>query len=68
MDNEQTFLYSKQFGKESAIVVLNFTAEEQSFKLPAEFEGKVQLMHSNAGPGKGSKLVPYEARIYFARK
>jgi oligo-1,6-glucosidase len=65
IDNEETFIYSKHFGEEAAIVVLNFTAEEQPFKLPVCFEGNVRLVHANTGNGKGETLVAYEARIYF---
>lgn len=64
MDNEETFMYSKHSGSETAIVVLNFTAETQLFKLPAEFDGQVQLLQASAGRGKGERLLPYEARIY----
>ncbi len=65
IDNEQTFIYSQHFGGEAAVVVLNFTAEEQSFKLPAGFEGRVQLVQANTSASRCKKLLPYEARIYL---
>jgi oligo-1,6-glucosidase len=65
IDNEQTFVYSKHFGEKAAVVVLNFTAEKQSFKIPVEFGGEMRLVHANTGIGEGEMLVPYEARIYL---
>lgn len=65
VENEQKFVYSKRFAEEVAVVVLNFTAKEQSFKLPAAFEGNVQLVQASIGAGEGERLVAYEARVYF---
>ena len=64
-ENDDTMVFWKHFGEEQAVVVCNFTAEEQPFTIPTEFMGKETLAICNVGDGKGGKLKAYEARIYF---
>jgi alpha-glucosidase len=66
MQNEQTFVFCKTFGKDKAIVALNFTAEEQVFKRP-DIRGKFELLVSNVEGVDGTEgtLQPYEGRLYL---
>ncbi|TVY82805.1 Alpha-glucosidase [Lachnellula suecica] len=68
MDKQDTFVFKKIFGKDSAIVALNFTDKEQVFNRP-HVEGKLQLLVSNVEGIEGTeeKLMPYEGRIYLAQ-
>ena len=65
--NEDTVVFWKHFGEDQAVVVCNFTAEEQEFRIPKEFDGKAELAVCNRCDGKAEKLKPYEARVYFVR-
>ncbi|KAL3418205.1 maltase [Phlyctema vagabunda] len=67
MGNEQTFVFGKEFGKDQAIVVLNFTAEEQNFERPKTVNGKYELLVSSADGVDGTEenLSGYEGRIYL---
>ena len=66
MENEQTFVFGKTFGKDKAIVALNFTDEEQVFTRPV-VDGKFELLVSNVDgiDGTEQKLHPYEGRLYL---
>jgi len=66
MENEETFVFGKKFGRDQAIVALNFTDEEQGFKRP-NVGGKLQLLVSNVDGINGTeeKLKGYEGRIYL---
>lgn len=66
-ENEDTMVFWKHFGDEQAVVVCNFTAEEQAFSMPGEFEGKAILAVCNRGNGESEKLKAYEARVYFVK-
>lgn len=65
--NEDTMVYWKHFGEEQAVVVCNFTAEEQAFSMPREFGGKATLAVCNREDGEAERLKAYEARIYFVK-
>lgn len=67
-ENEATMVFWKHFGDEQALVVCNFTAADQAFGMPKEFEGKATLAICNAGDGRAEKLKAYEARVYFVHK
>jgi alpha-glucosidase len=66
MENEQTFIFSKKYGAKKALIVLNFTADEQEFKMPVE-DGKLDFLVGNVEDADGTKarLQGYEGRIYF---
>jgi oligo-1,6-glucosidase len=66
-ENEDTMVFWKHFGEEQVVVVCNFSAEEQAFSMPKEFEGKAELAVCSTSDGKAEKLKPYEARVYFVR-
>lgn len=68
LDGEETFVYSKHFDDERAVVVLNFTAETHLLEVPGEIDGSLQLMQSNAGMSQAEMLLPYEARVYLVGK
>jgi oligo-1,6-glucosidase len=64
-DNEETFVFGKRYGGHRAIVVLNFTGEEQTFRRP-DVGGKFELLVGNLeGDGTGDVLAPWEGRIYL---
>src|SRR3989442_602448 len=64
---QDTMVFWKHFGDEQAVVVCNFTAEEQAFSMPNEFEGNATLAVCNRDDGQLEKLKAYEARVYFVR-
>lgn len=66
MENEQTFTFTKTFGKDKAVVVLNFTPDEQIFKRP-DVGGKMRLLAGNVEGVDGTEvtLQGYEGRIYL---
>jgi oligo-1,6-glucosidase len=66
MENEETFVFGKSFGKDRAIVALNFTDRPQVFKRP-DVGGKLNLLVSNVEgiDGTEEKLEGYEGRIYL---
>ena len=66
MPNEQTFIFGKTFGKDRAIVALNFTDQEQGFTRP-QVGGKIDLLVSNVDGTDGTEqmLQPYEGRVYL---
>jgi alpha-glucosidase len=66
MENEETFVFGKSFGKDRAIVALNFTDKPQVFKRP-DVGGKLDLLVSNVEgvDGTEEKLEGYEGRIYL---
>ncbi|KAH6673022.1 alpha-glucosidase [Halenospora varia] len=66
MQNQETFVFSKRFGKDRAVVALNFTNKTQTFKRP-DLGGKMELLVSNLGETNGTEelLQPYEGRIYL---
>ncbi|KAI1007704.1 Alpha-glucosidase [Podosphaera aphanis] len=63
MENEKTFVFGKADNK--AVVVLNFTENEQTFTMPVD--GKWELLVGNVGgiDPKKYKLQGYEGRIYL---
>ncbi|KAK3944241.1 glycoside hydrolase family 13 protein [Diplogelasinospora grovesii] len=72
-ENEKTFVFGKRFGDKKALVVLNFTSEEQEVKLPEEYEGlkfhvgnygDAQEMEQSAGGRKVRELRAWEGRLY----
>jgi oligo-1,6-glucosidase len=65
--NENTMVFWKHVGEEQAVVVCNFTADEQPFAMPQEFPGKATLAIYSRGDGKAELLKAYEARVYFVK-
>ena len=63
-ENEQTMIYSKTSGSDAALVVLNFTAEPQSFNRPPGMEKGELLLSTTAGKADGP-LDAFEARVYL---
>ena len=66
-ENEDTMVFWKHFGEEQVVVVCNFTAEDQAFRIPNDFEGKAKLAICNRSDGKADKLKAFEARVYFVK-
>ncbi|KAL2132495.1 hypothetical protein VTI74DRAFT_3738 [Chaetomium olivicolor] len=76
MDEEETFVFGKKGrGGERAMVVLNFTGEEQEVELPGPgYEGLVFKVGSyddagekeEAAEGRVRRLRPWEGRLYLA--
>ncbi len=65
-ENEETFVFGKRYGGHRAVVVLNFTGEEQGFQRP-DVGGKFELLVGNleGGDGTEDRLKPWEGRIYL---
>lgn len=69
IENEETFLFGKTYGKSRALVALNFTDQAQPLRIPDAFRdsGKLELLVSNVEGTDGTeKLQGYEGRIYLA--
>jgi oligo-1,6-glucosidase len=66
VENENTFVFGKTFGKDRALVVLNFTDKEQEFQRP-DLGGKFELLVGNVegSDGTESSLKGYEGRVYL---
>ncbi|RSD25388.1 glycoside hydrolase family 13 protein [Mesobacillus subterraneus] len=68
-EDENIYVYTRTFESQKLLVALNFTAEEQSFDVPAELHGKeAQILISNYETAKELtstlSLKPYEAVVY----
>ncbi|KAI9283709.1 glycoside hydrolase superfamily [Umbelopsis sp. AD052] len=65
-DNTKTLTYLKVHNDQKALVVLNFTKEEQQFIVPKEAHGQMELILSNSkASSESKKLSPFEARVYL---
>jgi hypothetical protein len=59
-------MFTKTYGKDRAMVVLNFTDKEKDFGRPVELNSEWKLLVSSAEGVDGTeKLGPYEGRIYL---
>lgn len=74
LENEQTFIFAKKAALEMALVVLNFTGEEQQVTLPfkgLEFRvGNYADAHKEDVNGAGVEtrvLRPWEGRLYIMK-
>jgi alpha-glucosidase len=64
--DEKRFCFVKQWNNEKALVVLNFTAEEQEWRLPASLGSqKAEMVVSTADAAKTNSLTGYEGRVYL---
>jgi oligo-1,6-glucosidase len=61
-EGRELFVYRKRYEGKMALVVLNFTTEEQ--RVGCDVEG-LTLLVSSYGKGSGSVLRPLEGRIYI---
>jgi oligo-1,6-glucosidase len=71
-DHEETFVFVKRWGGKCALVVLNFSNEDQTVKLPLE-DGKLRVgnyhdVEERERAEKGSERVlrPWEGRLYLS--
>ncbi|CAJ2507061.1 Uu.00g082470.m01.CDS01 [Anthostomella pinea] len=66
-EDENTFVFVKTYEGKRALVVLNFTGEEQRVELP---EGRFELLVGNYGGdgGDSSVLRPWEGRVYMEER
>lgn len=67
LDDPKLFIFSKTFGQDVALVVLNFTDQDVEFQFPRKLNGsRFDLLIGNV-EGDGSKKVlgGYEGRIYM---
>lgn len=62
-ENEKVFAYTRTLGENKMLVVCNFTDEEVSFPIDAEFEN-AQVLIANY-ENQSSILRPYEAKILY---
>ncbi|KFZ01590.1 hypothetical protein V500_00686 [Pseudogymnoascus sp. VKM F-4518 (FW-2643)] len=63
--NNNTMSYTKSFGDEAALVLLNFTGSEQLYGIHDDFKSAT-LIIANASPLKEGSLGPFEARLYIS--
>jgi oligo-1,6-glucosidase len=66
-DNLFTVTYIKVYKCNKMLVVLNFTKGIQDFVVPAEVNGKLELIFSNTELGDNKKLSAFEARVYLVK-
>lgn len=70
MSDEKVFTYIKDYhGEQTALVVLNWTAEEQKFAIPEKLRGRaLKLLIANEPEEslRDGHLTPFEARLYLA--
>lgn len=69
-ENEQLYIYERNFEEKQMLVVLNFSEERAKFTMPEEWKGKkTELLITNY-PGekelKNRELEPYEAIVWLA--
>ena len=62
-DNEAVFAYTRTAENAHLLVVCNFTAEEQDWKLPWNYLGAKKLLGNYSD--EYQTLRPYEAYIYY---
>jgi oligo-1,6-glucosidase len=62
--NDKTFVYAKESNGQRAVVVLNFTEEQQKFERPG-VEGKWVRLVGNYEADKEEILKPFEGRVYL---
>ena len=66
VENPNTLTYLKVHDDQKALVVLNFTKEEQTFVIPKEVYGQMELILNNSKSSSVFKrLGPFEARVYL---
>lgn len=63
--NTATLTYMKKYQDQKALVLINFTKEEQTFIVPNEAQGHLELVLSNIEPSDRKQLRPFEARVYL---
>jgi oligo-1,6-glucosidase len=63
MDNEDTFVFTKEGGGKKVVVACNFTGGEQKWNLPPG-EAVEKLVVGSQGEGEVGILRPWEGRIY----
>ncbi|WP_018247496.1 glycoside hydrolase family 13 protein [Orenia marismortui] len=72
-DHEQIYAYTRNFGNQQLLIILNFSEEEVEFKLPSKINFTQQeLLISNydvkvSESIKSLVLRPYEARVYLLK-
>ncbi|GAA5901831.1 hypothetical protein JCM6882_008684 [Rhodosporidiobolus microsporus] len=65
--NDKTMVYTKTAldGSKTALVALNFSAEQQSYEVPSSLKGKDgKALFSTLG-SEGQQLKPYEAAVFL---
>ena len=62
--NTFTFEKTSAQGQQKALVMLNFSDEEQEFKVPKSLEGKSMRCLISNEEKPGAKLGPWEGRVY----
>ncbi len=61
------FVYTRTLGEESLLVVCNFSEEEQTYTIPAEYEGAEILIANYPDRAKAGIVRPWEAAVYHRR-
>lgn len=63
-EDEKKFVFLKKHAGEKALVVLNFSSEDQTIELPEDGDYVFQVGNYHDG-GQSIKLRPWEARVYI---
>ncbi|GBF10343.1 alpha-glucosidase [Tepidibacillus sp. HK-1] len=70
-DDEKIYAYTRSFGKQKLLVILNFSKDQVPFHLPEEVQfNSKELLISNYSVNEAQEikqfsLQPYEARVYL---
>lgn len=65
-ENPHTFVYSKTWADEVAVVVLNFSGQRQPLSLPKAYRGMECFL--STAQQQSEDLAPYEGRLYLAAR
>ena len=65
--DRNVFTFAKIAGSKTALIVLNFSSEKQSWQEPGDVEGKLEILASTKESSEvgDTVLVPWEGRVYL---
>ena len=66
-EHPDLFVYTRTLGEESLLVICNFSEEEQTYKIPAEYRDSEVLIANYDTPSPAGKLRPWETLVLYRR-
>ena len=66
-EHPDLFVYTRTLGEESLLVICNFSEEEQTYKIPAEYRDSEVLIANYDTPAPTGKLRPWETLVLYRR-